>query len=114
MANKETSINVAMNESDYDFTIKVISLEESVVTDNRNGKQYTCRNEWHTRNGSAKFYVNVSNVPNKQMKDKFTFPWSAKIMDDGTLDNKPPIGLVHETNLAGKQAAIPALSMFRS
>lgn len=113
---KKQEINVATNneskKSLFRFNIKVISLQESVVTDNESGKTYTCKNVWYTRNNTKRFYVNVEAVANKAMKSMFSFPWSAEIMDNGKLKGTNPIGMVHETNLAGKQAAMITEDMF--
>lgn len=96
----------------YRFSIEVTSLRESVVTDNETGKKYTCKNVWYTRDNTKRFYVNVEAVENKAMKSMFSFPWSAEIMDDGKLKGRNPVGMVHETNLAGKQAAMITEDMF--
>ena len=110
------SNNVApINESKksmFRFTIKVTSLQESVVTDNENGKTYKCKNVWYTRNNTKRFYVNVEAVSDKAMKSMFSFPWSAEIMDNGKLKGKNPIGMIHETNLAGKQGTLVTEDMF--
>lgn len=114
--NKNQSNNVAINKESkkslFRFSIKVTSLQESLVTDNETGKTYKCKNVWYTRNDTKKFYVNVESVENKAMKSMFSFPWSAKIMDNGKLKGTNPIGMVHETNLAGKQAALITEDMF--
>ena len=110
--------NVTTNEAQepktytFRFTIKVLSIRESEVTDNETGKVYKCKNEWYERNGDKKFYVNVSTVETRSMKDKFSFPWSAKILENGKLRGTNPIGMIHETNLAGKQAAMITEDMF--
>ena len=113
---KKQETNVATNneskKSLFRFNIKVISLQESVVTDNESGKTYKCKNVWYTRNNTKRFYVNVEAVANKAMKSMFSFPWSAEIMDNGKLKGTNPIGMVHETNLAGKQAAMITEDMF--
>lgn len=112
---KKQSINVATNnqtKSLYRFSIKVTSLQESVVTDNETGKTYKCKNVWYTRNNTKRFYVNVEAVANKAMKSMFSFPWSAVIMDNGKLKGTNPVGTVIETNLAGKQAAMITEDMF--
>lgn len=114
--NKKQSNNVATikesKKSLYRFSIKVTSLQESVVTDNETGKTYTCKNVWYTRNDTKRFYVNVEAVANKAMKSMFSFPWSAQIMENGKLKGQNPVGMVHETNLAGKQAAMITEDMF--
>lgn len=109
---KNQSINVATNQSMYRFSIKVTSLQESVVTDNQSGKTYKCKNVWYTRNDTKRFYVNVEAVENKAMKSMFSFPWSAKILDNGKLRGQSPVGMVHETDLSGKQAAMITEDMF--
>lgn len=114
--NKKQSNKVATNneskKSMFRFSIQVTSLQESVVTDNETGKTYTCKNVWYTRNNTKKFYVNVEAVETKAMKSMFSFPWSAEIMDNGKLKGKNPVGMIHETNLAGKQAAMITEDMF--
>ena len=128
---KKQSINATTNnqtKSLYRFSIKVTSLQESVVTDNETGKTYKCKNVWYTRNNTKRFYVNVEAVANKAMKSMFyvnveavankamksmfSFPWSAIIMDNGKLKGTNPVGTVIETNLAGKQAAMITEDMF--
>lgn len=106
---KKQEINVTSN---YRFTIKVTSLKESMVIDNETGKTYVCKNVWYQRDGHKRFYVNVASVEDKAMKDNFSFPWSAEILEDGKLKGKNPVGMVHETNLAGKQAALITEDMF--
>lgn len=92
------------------FTIKVVSLQLSEVTDNVTGKVYKCKNEPYTRERNGKqfkqFYVNVSNVETKNMKDKFSFPWKAIKQEDGKFHAKNPIGMVHETDLSGRTSTI--------
>lgn len=114
--NKKQSNNVAKNEvakkSLFRFSIKVTSLQESVVTDNETGKVYKCKNVWYTRNNTKRFYVNVEAVADKAMKSMFSFPWSAQIMDNGKLKGTNPVGTVIETNLAGKQSAMITEDMF--
>ena len=110
--NKKQSNKVATNKNLYNFSIKVTSLLESVVTDNETGKTYVCKNVWYTRNDTKRFYVNVEAVPNKAMKSMFSFPWSATITENGKLKGKNPVGMIHETNLAGKQAALITEDMF--
>lgn len=117
MSKKTTnSNNVATNEeskkSAYRFKIQVTSLQESVVTDNETGKTYKCKNIWYTRENKKRFYVNVSTVETRQMKDNYSFPWSAEIMDNGKLKGTNPVGMIHETNLAGKQSAMITEDMF--
>lgn len=95
------------------FALEVVSRELTKVTDTETGKEYMCKNVWYHRNGDPKFYVNVANVAGKQMKDMFSFPWTGTIADDGKFEVNP-IGLVHETDLAGKTSvAMPSLDMFR-
>lgn len=114
--NKKQSNNVAKNneskKSMFRFSIQVTSLQESVVTDNETGKTYKCKNVWYTRNNTKKFYVNVESVETKAMKSMYSFPWSAEIMENGKLKGKNPVGMIHETNLAGKQAALITEDMF--
>lgn len=98
--------------SAFRFSIKVTSLQESVVTDNQTGKTYKCKNIWYTRNNTKRFYVNVEAVADKAMKSMFSFPWSAEIMDNGKLKGKNPVGMIHETNLAGKQGTLVTEDMF--
>lgn len=114
-ANKKQSNNVATNnntKSLYRFSIKVTSLQESMVTDNETGKTYKCKNVWYTRNNTKRFYVNVEAVETRAMKSMYSFPWSAVIMENGKLKGQNPVGMVHETNLAGKQAAMITEDMF--
>lgn len=111
MANKKNSINVATNNG-FRFSIEVTSLRESVVTDHETGKTYVCKNVWYTRDNTKRFYVNVESVETKAMKSMYSFPWSAVIMDDGKLKGQNPVGMVHSTNLAGKQAAMITEDMF--
>ena len=96
----------------YKFSIKVTSLQESVVTNNETGKSYTCKNVWYTRNNTKRFYVNVEAVDGKAMKSMFSFPWFAEITENGKLKGKNPVGTIIETNLAGKQAAMITEDMF--
>lgn len=110
--NKKQCNNAATNESIYRFSIKVTSLQESVVTDNKTGKTYKCKNIWYTRDNKRRFYVDVKSVETKQMKDNFSFPWSAEVLDNGKLKGQNPVGMVHETNLAGKQSMIITEDMF--
>ena len=112
---KKQENNVATNnqtKSLYRFSIKVTSLQESIVTDNNTGKTYKCKNVWYTRANTKRFYVNVEAVADKAMKSMFSFPWQAEIMDNGKLKGTNPVGMVHETNLAGKQAAMITEDMF--
>ena len=112
---KKQETNVATNnetKSSYRFSIKVTSLQESVVTDNKTGKTYKCKNVWYTRNNTKRFYVNVEAVNGKAMKSMFSFPWSAEIMENGKLKGQNPVGMIHETDLAGKQAAMITEDMF--
>lgn len=112
---KKQSNNVAKNTETkpaFRFSIKVTSLQESVVTDNETGKTYKCKNVWYTRANTKRFYVNVEAVADKAMKSMFSFPWSAEIMENGKLKGQNPVGMVHETNLAGKQAAMITEDMF--
>ena len=98
------------------FSIKVTSLQTSEVTNNVTGKTYVCRNEWHKRliKGIMHFeiYVDVKNVEGKAMKDKFTLPFKFAIKDNGKLDGESPVGKIIESDLAGKQRAIPTMDMF--
>lgn len=110
-------INVATNNEtkkaySFRFTIKVTSLQESIVTDNETGKTYKCKNVWYARNNIKRFYVNVEAVETKSMKSMYSFPWQATILDNGKLKGQNPVGMVHETNLAGKQAALITEDMF--
>jgi hypothetical protein len=109
---QKQSNNVATNKSLYRFSIKVTSLQESVVTDNETGKTYTCKNVWYTRSNTKRFYVNVEAVAGKAMKSMFSFPWYAEIVDGGKLKGTNPVGMVHETDLAGKQAVMITEDMF--
>ena len=113
---KNQSNNVAKNneskKSAYRFSIQVASLQESVVTDNETGKTYKCKNVWYTRNNTKRFYVNVEAVETKAMKSMFSFPWSAEITDNGKLKGTNPVGMIHETNLAGKQGTLITEDMF--
>ena len=97
---------------DFRFTITVTTLQESEVKDNKTGKVYKCKNVWYTRNDTRRFYVNVAAVQGRQMKDMFSFPWQATILENGKLRGKNPVGMVHETNLAGKQSALVTEDMF--
>lgn len=102
----------AANESIYRFSIKVASLQESIVTDNETGKTYKCKNVWYTRDKHKRFYVNVEAVETKAMKSMFSFPWSAEILDNGKLKGQNPVGMIIGTNLAGKQGAMITEDMF--
>lgn len=84
------------------FEIKVVSLALSEVTDSVTGKTYVCKNVWYQRKGFRKFYVNVARVETKQMKDMFSFPWQAEILEDGKLRGKSPVGSVISSDLNGK------------
>lgn len=92
------------------FTIKVTSLATSQVIDNETGKTYICKNQFYprTRNGKTykQFYVVVTNVENKKMKDNFSFPWKAEKQADGKFHGPNPIGLTCETDLAGKTSSV--------
>ena len=109
---KQQSNNVATNKSLYRFSIKVTSLQESVVTDNETGKEYKCKNVWYTRDNTKRFYVNVEKVETRAMKSMFSFPWKAEITENGKLKGTNPVGTIVETNLAGKQAALITEDMF--
>lgn len=109
---KKQGNNVATNESTFRFSIKVTSLQESLVTDNKTGKVYKCKNVWYTRNNTKRFYVNVAAVQDKAMKDNFSFPWSAEITENGKLKGQNPVGMIHQTNLAGKQGTMITEDMF--
>lgn len=119
MATKKQQNNVATNntneatvKSAFRFSIKVTSLQESIVTDNETKKTYKCKNVWYTRNNTKRFYVNVEPVETRAMKSMYSFPWFAEIMDNGKLKGQNPVGMVHETNLAGKQGALVTEDMF--
>lgn len=116
MSNKKENNVATNNESKkaytFRFTIKVTSLSESVVTDNETGKTYKCKNVWYARNNTKRFYVNVEAVETKSMKSMYSFPWQATILDNGKLKGQNPVGMIHETNLAGKQAALITEDMF--
>jgi hypothetical protein len=95
------------------FVVKVDSMAMSTVTDTETGKVYNCKNIWYQRDGFRKFYVDVTIVETKQMKDKFSFPWKAEILADGKLKGKSPVGMVHNTDLAGKTStAMPLEDAF--
>lgn len=95
------------------FEVKVVSMDFSEVTDTVTGKVYICKNVWYTRDGKKKFYVNVATVETKQMKDMFSFPWSAVIVEGGKLRGKSPVGMVISTDLAGKAStAMPTEDAF--
>ena len=115
--NKKNEVTVATNNESkkaytFRFSIKVTSLQESVVTDNETGKTYKCKNVWYTRNNTKRFYVNVEAVETKSMKSMFSFPWQATITENGKLKGTNPVGTVIETNLAGKQGAMITEDMF--
>lgn len=95
------------------FEIKVVSMALSEVTDKVTGKTYTCKNVWHQRNGFKKFYVNVESVETKEMGSMYTFPWKAEILSNGKLKGTSPVGMVDETDLAGKASvAMPCEDAF--
>jgi Zn-finger nucleic acid-binding protein len=98
------------------FEVKVVSMAMSEVKDTKTNKVYKCKNVWYTRGNKKKFYVNVESVPTKQMKSMFSFPWSAEIVEkDGRtlLKGTSPVGLIEETDLAGKTSqAMPSLDAF--
>lgn len=95
------------------FEVKVDSMAISTVTDNETGKSYECKNIWYTRDGYKKFYVDVTKVETKQMKDKFSFPWKAEVLANGKLKGKSPVGTVIHTELAGKTSqAMPLEDAF--
>lgn len=92
------------------FSIKVTSLQLSQVTDNETGKVYNCKNSFYVRTRNEKtyrqFYVNVSNVETRKMKDNFSFPWKAELQGDGKFHGTNPVGLICETDLAGKTSSV--------
>lgn len=99
------------------FSIKVATLAMSQVTDNETGKVYNCKNQWYPRKHSdgktyRQFYVVVTNVEGKMMKDNFSFPWKAEILENGKLRGTNPIGMTIETDLAGKTSSVPTADMF--
>lgn len=112
MSKKQNNNVTTAQQSMYRFTIEVTSLQTSTVRDNETGKVYTCKNVWYTRNNFKRFYVNVESVEARQMKSMFSFPWQAEITADGKLKGTNPTGMIHETNLAGKQAALISEDMF--
>lgn len=99
------------------FRINVTSYETSEVINNETGKIYVCKNTWYPRKHSdgktyKQLYVVVTNVEGKKMKDNFSFPWKAEILENGKLRGIRPIGLTCETDLAGKRASAITEDMF--
>lgn len=95
------------------FEVKVDSMAMSTVTDKETGKKYACKNIWYTRDGYKKFYVDVTTVETKKMKDKYSFPWKAEVLENGKLRGTSPVGTVIDTDLAGKTSvAMPLEDAF--
>lgn len=95
------------------FEVKVVSMALSEVKDTKTGKVYRCKNIWYTRDGFKKFYVNVESVETKSMKSMFSFPWKAKILENGKLQGTSPVGQIERTDLAGKTSqAMPLEDAF--
>ena len=112
VATNEAAVNETTTKYEFRFTITVASLKESIVIDNETNKKYVCKNVWYQRDGFKRFYVNVASVETKQMKDNFSFPWSAEILENGKLRGSNPVGMTHQTNLAGKQGSLITEDMF--
>lgn len=95
------------------FELKVVSIQLTEVKDTKTGKVYKCKNIWYQRDGFKRFYVDVTLVATKQMKEKFSFPWKAKIKENGKLEGASPVGMVIEHDLAGKtSSAMPTADLF--
>lgn len=95
------------------FEVKVVSLALTEVTDTKTNKVYKCKNIWYQRGGFRRFYVDVTTVSTKKMKDKFSFPWKAEILENGKLKGASPVGTIITSDLAGKEStAMPTLDAF--
>ena len=97
------------------FTITVTSIATSEVKDNETGKVYVCKNQWYSRKHSdgktyKQFYVVVTDVKGKQMKDNFSFSYKSTANENGKYKN--PIGLTCDTDLAGKRASTVTEDVF--
>lgn len=106
------------------FLVEVVSLSTAKVTDQVTNKSYNCKLIWHKREKHGewykKFYVDMSKVPNRQMKDNWTFPWEAKFKEPTNPNCKKfigvnPVGLKAESDLSGKAStSTPTEDMFES
>ena len=96
------------------FELKVVSVALTEVKDLETGKVYKCKNTWNHRDTKqgrvAKFYVDVTPVPTRNMGANFTFPYTGVYNAEGKLPKV--VGTTAYSDLSGRTSSTVTADMF--